>query len=352
MRNVLLLLIAIIVFHVSHAQWTTNGSSIYYNSGNVGVGISNPQQALEVAGKIRSTLNTSEYVDFYFQQSDITQTGYNDIWPDRYERAVMIKPSAYLDGWGAGGAGIQFYTYDVAGGTYPNYTGGYRRAMVIRKNGNVGIGTVNPNSTLTVNGDIGMLASGVQKYHLTYYNGGFNLAETGVADYRFFIKDGGNVGLGTNNPQAKLSVNGDILSKKVKVTQTGWSDYVFYPNYRLLSLKEVEDFIKLHKRLPDVPSEAEIQTNGLDLGSNQATLLKKIEELTLYIIDQDKKITEQTKQIEVQSKKVQEQDKKFMELQDMNKKLEEQSKTIEEQSKSIEDLTKQVEALRKLITSK
>jgi hypothetical protein len=107
---------------------------------------------------------------------------------------------------------------------------------------------------------------------------------------RFYIKSTGEVGIGTTNPQAKLAVNGDIFSKKVKVTQSGWPDYVFAPGYRLRPLSEVELFIKHHHHLPDVPSAATVEKDGLDLGDNQATLLKKIEELTLYLIAQNKKL--------------------------------------------------------------
>ncbi|MBO9205411.1 MULTISPECIES: hypothetical protein [Niastella] len=100
----------------------------------------------------------------------------------------------------------------------------------------------------------------------------------------------GSVGIGTVNPQAKLAVNGDIYSKKVKVTQTGWPDYVFHTTYRLRPLSEVEQFIKLHHHLPEVPSAADVKKDALDVGDNQATLLKKIEELTLYIISLNKEV--------------------------------------------------------------
>ncbi|NCU06110.1 MAG: hypothetical protein GXC73_19290 [Chitinophagaceae bacterium] len=96
----------------------------------------------------------------------------------------------------------------------------------------------------------------------------------------------------------KLSVNGEIHSKKVRVTQTGWPDYVFEKSYVLPSLKEVEEFIQRHKHLPGVEPAKQIETNGLDLGNNQAVLLKKIEELTLYIIELKKTTENQQKEIE------------------------------------------------------
>ncbi|HRQ49371.1 MAG TPA: hypothetical protein PLR74_02480 [Agriterribacter sp.] len=106
----------------------------------------------------------------------------------------------------------------------------------------------------------------------------------------------GNVGIGTSSPQAKLAVNGDIYSKKIKVTASGWPDYVFSAQYRLPKLSEVEDFIKSNGHLPGIPSALEVEESGLDLGDNQALLLKKIEELTLYVITLNKKVEELEKE--------------------------------------------------------
>jgi len=89
---------------------------------------------------------------------------------------------------------------------------------------------------------------------------------------------------------AKLSVNGYTYSKKVKVTQTGWPDYVFHKDYFLRSLPEIENYIQQHQHLPGVPSAADVEKEGLDLGDNQVALLKKIEELTLYIISLNKEV--------------------------------------------------------------
>lgn len=96
---------------------------------------------------------------------------------------------------------------------------------------------------------------------------------------------GGNVGIGVRNPGPdRLAINGSIRSKEVTVTDVGWADYVFDDDYSLRPLTAVEQFIEANGHLPDVPSAAEVATGGLQVGETQATLLRKIEELTLYAI--------------------------------------------------------------------
>jgi hypothetical protein len=113
----------------------------------------------------------------------------------------------------------------------------------------------------------------------------------------------GNVGIGTTSPGSyKLAVEGTIGARRVKVTQAAWADYVFDSTYQLASLQEVEQFIQQNKHLPDVPSAAEVKKEGLDLGDNQAVLLKKIEELTLYIIEQNKQLEVQKQQLKIKNK--------------------------------------------------
>lgn len=109
----------------------------------------------------------------------------------------------------------------------------------------------------------------------------------------------GEVGIGTVDvaPAYKLSVQGSIRARKIRVDAAAWPDYVFHPTYRLRPLQEVEQFIKNNSHLPDVPSAAEVEKEGIDLGDNQGVLLKKIEELTLYIIAQNKRLEEQDKRI-------------------------------------------------------
>jgi hypothetical protein len=88
----------------------------------------------------------------------------------------------------------------------------------------------------------------------------------------------------------KLYVEKGIRTRKVKVDLDAWADYVFDANYKLPSLTDVENYIQQNKHLPDVPSAIDVEKNGVDLGENQKVLLQKIEELTLYVIDQNKKI--------------------------------------------------------------
>ncbi|MFQ3579625.1 MAG: hypothetical protein SNJ71_05745 [Bacteroidales bacterium] len=103
----------------------------------------------------------------------------------------------------------------------------------------------------------------------------------------------GNIGIGcTPQSDARLTVNGVVKAKKVNVTLSGFPDYVFKPDYKLQSLSEVEAFIQAHGHLPEVPTEQQVLENGLDVGDTQALLMKKVEELTLYIIKMEKRIAE------------------------------------------------------------
>lgn len=95
----------------------------------------------------------------------------------------------------------------------------------------------------------------------------------------------GNIGIGTNYPDSRLSVNGNIRAKEIKVETSGWPDYVFNPGYELQSLLEVEKHIKEKGHLPGVPSAKQVEEKGLNIGEMNALLLKKIEELTLHVID-------------------------------------------------------------------
>lgn len=237
--------------------------------------------------------------------------GYSD-WPN----------AGLLEGAANGGLVFSAYAGDLKFSTSDSRI---TRMTIKNSTGNVGIGTTTPQATLSLGaaagkrmlvydgGDasvqagfgIDMSGSGreLSLFHSTS-NGsdgdisfGRRLESTGAYTELMRIRGDGNVGIGTASPQAKLAVNGDLYAKKVKVTQTGWPDYVFHKTYKLRPLSEVEQYIKKYQHLPEVPSAAKIEKDGVDLGDNQATLLKKIEELTLYIIDLNKEVNALKKEI-------------------------------------------------------
>ncbi|WP_459209730.1 hypothetical protein [Aquimarina rhabdastrellae] len=124
---------------------------------------------------------------------------------------------------------------------------------------------------------------------------------------RFLINKEGNVGIGTTTTGShKLAVDGSIGAREIKVEVGTWSDFVFEKDYVLPTLKEVENHIATKGHLKDIPSAVEVEKNGIFLGEMDAKLLQKIEELTLYTIQQEKKISVQEATILQQQKELDE----------------------------------------------
>lgn len=203
--------------------------------------------------------------------------------------------------------------------------GDYNNAkLTVLSNGNVGIGKSDPLTKLDVNGTAIISNSAGTSYNenlrLPSATSGFaSIALGAIAgdwgtgfgqwslikfpesmaskfgirhnnDDYLNILTNGNVGIGTTTPNEKLSVNGKIRAKEIKVETANWPDYVFAEGYKVGTLEELEDYIKVNKHLPDMPSAKEAETNGVELGEMNKLLLKKVEELTLYLIEKDKQI--------------------------------------------------------------
>jgi hypothetical protein len=115
-----------------------------------------------------------------------------------------------------------------------------------------------------------------------------------------YINYPGKVGINVSTYPSgdySLAVNGKLKAKEIVVELTGWADYVFDRNYNLKTLEEVENFIQKNKHLPEMPSAKEVEANGVSVGEMNMLLLKKVEELTLYIINQQKEIDALKKQM-------------------------------------------------------
>ncbi|SES29612.1 hypothetical protein [Pedobacter rhizosphaerae] len=161
----------------------------------------------------------------------------------------------------------------------------------------------------------GVINSSINFYRGGSITGGGISFNTNANEEKMRIDIYGNVGIGTSAPKEKLSVNGNIRSKEVKVETANWPDYVFSIDYPLQSLAEVQRFIKDNGHLPDMPSAQEAETNGIALGEMNKKLLQKIEELTLHLIDKDKQLSTQQSELQILKDALSEQGKIINEIQ-------------------------------------
>lgn len=172
--------------------------------------------------------------------------------------------------------------------------------------GNLGIGTATPEGTLELKKlNAGLVfdlnTNGLTKIVSKGWNSSVDFSTFKISGIQnqnqLHLNTDGNVGIGTSIPKEKLSVNGKIRAHEIKVETSNWPDYVFEEDYRLRSLAELRDFIEQRKHLPEVPTAKEAEYEGIALGEMNKLLLKKVEELTLYLLEKDKELSEVKKQM-------------------------------------------------------
>jgi hypothetical protein len=131
-----------------------------------------------------------------------------------------------------------------------------------------------------------------------------NIQSWGNAAETYVTINKGNVGIGTTNPTSKLTVAGNINSREVKVTVDAGADFVFAEDYALPTLDSVESYIKENKHLPEIASASEMKKDGINLSEMNIKLLQKVEELTLYLIEMKKENEKQNEEIKILKAKV------------------------------------------------
>ena len=246
-RSILITIMFVSITNFLFAQWTTSGTNVYNsNTGNVGIGTINPTATLSVKGSALPTGQWSGYTSS-LQVGQLLIQDYNVV------PQVGIGQNTYYDG---------------TGNKY--ILNGYASGMYMGAHGNITFSVFN-------SGTSGNAVSG-----------------TGVA---MTLANNGNVGIGTTAPDAKLAVNGTIHSKSVLIDLKGWPDYVFEKGYKLPTLESVKAYIQQHQHLPEIPSQAEMVKSGLDVSEANKLFLKKMEEMTLYMIEAKEEIMTLKKEV-------------------------------------------------------
>ncbi len=286
-----------IIFKTTNINGGALSRMIIKDNGNVGIGMSNPTHKLEIQGSLALKNGNTDLL--LYRDNDVGD------WS-------LLRTNT------GNGIGLIGQPDIVA-------------LSVSRTTSNVGIGTTNPDEkfhvkgTTSIDGDIGQILEGshwqtgkhtlelqnrdagdvVLSFHRAGHTnaaikhpttGGLIFSATGGYNQNhMYLKTNGYLGIGTTTPDSKLTVKGKIHAEEVKIDLSiPAPDYVFKKDYDLLTIAQVQQHIKEKGHLPNIPSAKVLETQGVDLGLMNMKLLEKIEELTLYTIDQEKRLQQQT----------------------------------------------------------
>ncbi|WP_447640670.1 MULTISPECIES: hypothetical protein [Chitinophagaceae] len=313
----------------------TSAQNTFPATGKVGIGTAQPSGMLDVyqTSGAGTTVGSSALIGSFGVSGGTTNTINRRMWGIRTAgtesstwKTVKLHYGVTVDkSFGTPGVDTRTW-YEVDPYNDVQTWGNAQTTYLVINKGNVGVGTTTPSNKLTVNGD-GRFEQGVYTpsvgfrltssatdltnnstwYGLgrtnTVYSGapadGYAVQLAGywglglrTAGGRLVMLKEGNVGIGTDNPTAKLAVNGTVKAREVTVTvsATDWPDYVFRKGYRLPHPDSLSVQINKLGHLPGIPSAQEVEATGINLGEMNVKLLEKVEELTLFVIQQASEI--------------------------------------------------------------
>lgn len=306
-------------FAIQHGFYGTLNSSINFyrglgaSDGFLTFSTMNDTERLRIASDGKIGIGTTTPAAMLDIQSNVDRKGIRLQGGEPYGTYYLD-----LSSFGNSSIGVGYsWALKTAGGSWPDLMSFYKGA--------VGIGTTFPSAKLDVAGGVKISDPTGGGFNLIVNNGFGGYFNSGQ-EYAYIAKfqgntvnasydamvitgglDGGKVGIGLSNPDEKLTVKGNIHANEVRVDMLApiAPDYVFEEDYYLMSLSEVQAYINVNKHLPEVPSAKEFEENGMNLKEMNLTLLKKVEELTLHLIQ----LSERMEKLEIENQSLKQQNK-------------------------------------------